>query len=151
MLFSLAKEFDECRNKNIYSPVVPHMLMPTASSDDSPKNSINYKALEGHSYEIKPNPNPKQSDSKHLYICKYDGCDKVFTKTYNLIYHFRVHTKEKPFKCDLCHKTFSQKGNLVRHMDTHNTSCLAERKSHKWDQWGRNYTSVYNLRVSGFD
>ena len=33
--------------------------------------------------------------------------------------HYKIHTREKPFVCQICDKTFSQKVNLVRHQATH--------------------------------
>jgi hypothetical protein len=92
------------------------------------KTGINFKVLEGHPYEIVPNPKADFEHNKHLYICRYEECGKTFAKTYNLVYHFRVHTNEKSFECKHCKKRFSQKGNLGRHLETHNTSFLMDRK-----------------------
>ena len=66
---------------------------------DETKNSrdmVNYKVLEGHEYEIKENPDPNAKQPR-IYICKYDNCNKTFSKTWNLVYHFRVHTKLRPY------------------------------------------------------
>ncbi|KAL5927913.1 zinc-finger protein [Pyricularia oryzae] len=33
--------------------------------------------------------------------------------------HMRVHTKERPLKCNLCDRTFSESSNLAKHRRTH--------------------------------
>ena len=47
--------------------------------------------------------------------CKYPGCSSVFNKSCNLRDHFRKHTAQRPYKCELCPKSFTQSGNLGRH------------------------------------
>lgn len=110
-------------------------------------NCINLDALKGHKYEIVHNPTEDKNESNYEYICKYSNWGKSFSKTYNLVYHFRVHTQEKPFQWEYWGKRFSQKGNLGRHLERHNTSDVGQRKVHTWSHCSKSYTSIYNLRV----
>ena len=71
----------------------------TETSKKPAHDMVNYDVLKGHKYEILPNPKKGMKNAR-IFVCKYDNCDKVFSKTWNLVYHFRVHTKEKPFICE---------------------------------------------------
>ena len=85
---------------------------------------------------------------KISYICKYDECNKEFTKTWNLLDHVRMHEGIKPFVCKIWDKTFTQKGNLKKHgIIQHSTKSLKERKKFKCKLWNKRYTERYNLVV----
>merc|ERR1719319_2116732 len=58
-------------------------------------------------------------------------CGKVFTKTYNLTVHMRMHQDIRPFPCTICEQTFRQRAHLQRHEATHgidSTGCRKRRK-----------------------
>ena len=63
--------------------------------------------------------NKKSGRNLRYYICQYDNCGRLFNKTWNFIDHVRIHTGDKPFKCDVCHRGFAQKGNLNKHKRLH--------------------------------
>ncbi|PRD28125.1 UNVERIFIED_CONTAM: Ras-responsive element-binding protein 1 [Trichonephila clavipes] len=44
-------------------------------------------------------------------ICLY-----TTSKTTNLRRHLLIHSREKPFQCDVCSKSFTQKQTLHRHI-----------------------------------
>ena len=108
---------------------------------------INYKALEGHPYDIKSVLDPESDKVKRILVCGYDGCCKEFSKTWNLVYHFRIHTQIKPFTCKLWSKNFAQKSNLQRHEMTHR-SVEDRKQAFSCEKCSKNYTSIYNLNVS---
>ena len=47
------------------------------------------------------------------------NCNKPFLRQKDLEKHERVHTGDKPFKCNLCEQFFSQSGQLSLHMKRH--------------------------------
>lgn len=89
----------------------------------------------------------KLGKSVKVFKCKYEGCTKEFNKSWNLVYHARVHTSEKPFKCTECRECFAQKGNLKRHMKIHSNSALGGRKRLQCEICLKKYTTKFNLKV----
>ncbi|XP_052764335.1 sal-like protein 4 isoform X9 [Mya arenaria] len=60
------------------------------------------------------------------FVCKW--CGKFFARKSSLEVHYRVHTGEKPYTCQVCQKQFSAKSNWRRHVNvvhSNYTSTLA--------------------------
>ena len=53
-----------------------------------------------------------------LYRCRLQFCGAIFAKRCNLRDHFRSHTKQRPFVCQICSRAFSLASNLGRHLKT---------------------------------
>ena len=85
---------------------------------------------------------------KISYICRYDGWDKEFTKTWNMLDHVRMHEGIKPHTCQIWGDAFTQKGNLKKHnLIQHSSKSLKERKKFQCSFCNRRYTERYNLMV----
>jgi uncharacterized Zn-finger protein len=63
--------------------------------------------------------NPQTKRHTQILKCDRDGCSKIFRKWHNFTDHSRVHTGDKPFKCNECPLSFAQIANLNKHMDIH--------------------------------
>lgn len=46
---------------------------------------------------------------EYRFKCPEEGCGKAFLTSYSLKIHIRVHTKVKPYECDVggCEKAFN--------------------------------------------
>ncbi|KAG2218109.1 hypothetical protein INT45_002359 [Circinella minor] len=91
----------------------------TASKNNIIHNSSN-KSDNNNKDNNKNNMSSNNNQHQHpKYQCDFDGCNKVFTRPYNLKSHKRTHTAEKPFICPHCPKRFARQHDRNRHAKLH--------------------------------
>ncbi len=60
------------------------------------------------------------ASKKKRYICAHPNCNnKEFPQKSNFTAHQRVHSGERPYKCESCPKAFRQRAHLQQHNRTH--------------------------------
>uniref|UniRef100_A0A8C4DK37 Zinc finger protein 236 n=1 Tax=Dicentrarchus labrax TaxID=13489 RepID=A0A8C4DK37_DICLA len=67
--------------------------------------------------EIKDKAVELETEPKFANCCGF--CPKSFKKPSDLVRHIRIHTGERPYKCDECGKSFTVKSTLDCHVKTH--------------------------------
>lgn len=61
----------------------------------------------------------EHSGSDKTYTCPLPQCARIFKRLEHLKRHFRTHTLERPYSCNMCGKHFSRTDNLAQHKKTH--------------------------------
>jgi hypothetical protein len=51
--------------------------------------------------------------------CPFPGCDKIFNRSYNFKSHLKIHSGEKPFRCNHCELSFARCHDMRRHEKIH--------------------------------
>lgn len=64
-------------------------------------------------------PTTLTPNAEKLYVCQIDNCGQAFKSAFGLKVHYRTHTGEKPYKCDLCDMSYTVKSTLKIHKRTH--------------------------------
>ena len=110
------------------------------------KSKINAKFLKNYQCRIEERRNERGGITTY-YICKYEGCNKEFTRTWSIIDHVRMHEGVRPYVCKFCSRSYTQKGNMIKHMRRHTEPSVDSRRSYFCEFCGHGYTEKYNLKV----
>lgn len=106
------------------SSTAPSPQPPTSSSSSSSSSSVTtspstslYSASTTTASASDKGKNRNKAASP--YQCDFPGCQKSFTRPYNLKSHHRTHTNERPFECPHCNKAFARQHDRNRHAKLH--------------------------------
>ncbi|GJJ71822.1 hypothetical protein EMPS_04179 [Entomortierella parvispora] len=94
------------------SPTVPSTpTSPSSSTVSSPKR---------RRHRVRPPTVKKPKKMKPTsFPCAEPGCDKVFSRAYNLTSHMKTHSADRPFLCGICPLAFARRHDRERHVRLH--------------------------------
>lgn len=71
------------------------------------------------------------------FRCEYSNCDKTFTRNEELTRHKLIHTKVRPHACSWCDKSFGRKDHLKKHERTHERRKVPDKRRSQAGSAGR--------------
>ncbi|KAL2919372.1 hypothetical protein HK105_201016 [Polyrhizophydium stewartii] len=94
---------------------------PNAGTRAATTGASTSAAVQSAPSSAKPSSPPavtRDAAGNRTYLCKVDGCNRSFTRKYNLDAHLRSHAGEKPEVCKECGRSFNRRHDLNRHISS---------------------------------
>lgn len=127
---SFDRQYRLKRHLQVHNPNRPKIRCELCSKSFTRQDSLEAHIKAAHS-KLRP------------YVCTYEGCNKAYSNSSQLLQHSRLHTGGKPYQCSHCDKSFTFANEHKEHIrDVHTNSTL-----HKCSYCHKIYSSEEELSL----
>ncbi|XP_046453052.1 transcription factor IIIA-like isoform X2 [Daphnia pulex] len=84
---------------------------------------------------------------KKRYKCTHEDCSAAFGKPSRLVQHERIHSGERPFKCEQCEQSYTRSFHLKRHVSTVHEQLAVEMFLCPKENCGKQFVSRQKMKV----
>ena len=127
---SFDRQYRLKRHLQVHNPDRPKIKCELCTKSFTRQDSLEAHVKATHS-KIRP------------YMCTYEGCNKAYSNSSQLLQHSRLHTGGKPYQCNFCDKSFTFANEHKEHIkDVHTSST-----THRCSYCHKAYTSEEELSL----
>lgn len=127
---SFDRQYRLKRHLQVHNPNRPKIKCDLCSKSFTRQDSLEAHVKAAHS-KLRP------------YVCTYEGCNKAYSNSSQLLQHSRLHTGGKPYQCNFCDKSFAFANEHKEHIrDVHIYS-----NSHKCSYCHKVYSTEEELSL----
>ncbi|KAI8363978.1 STE like transcription factor-domain-containing protein [Choanephora cucurbitarum] len=122
-LFEGSPTYKQRQRRRTFSSYSPVAVLSPENTPINSKGHLDMTAINPHHlFQVlrKQQQSDMHDSTEKVYTCPLPQCARLFKRLEHLKRHFRTHTLERPYSCNMCGKNFSRTDNLAQHKKTHN-------------------------------